>query len=180
MATITEVETKQIHALSFKTISTIATWALAILLIGGPTFLHTVNGVGISPILTNSMTPFAHAGDVFLTVPTKASELKIGEIIAIHNQKTGEFYAHRIIAISTVSNLLQFTTKGDANGAPEATPYLIGANKTVSREFMKIDWVGRPLAYLASTLGREAMISLIVIANLAGLYLLVFRKKEEI
>ena len=75
------------------------------------------------------------------------------------------------------SGRLRIVTKGDANAAPEVTPFMIGPNQPVSRKIMRVKWIGRPLVYLSSVQGRQAALSLMVIANVISLILFLFRKK---
>lgn len=144
-----------------------------------PSVMHSSFGIGISPILTGSMRPYAQPGDVFVTKTTKASNLKVGDIISVHSEATGVFYAHRIVKITTQSGLLRIITKGDANANPEVDPFMVGPNKPVSSNIMRVKWLGRPLVYLTSIQGRQAALSLMVLANLIALFLFLFRKKTQ-
>lgn len=146
-------------------------------MIAGPSILHSKVGIGISPILTGSMEPFANPGDVFITKLTKASDLRVGDIITVNSQATGVFYAHRIAKISTQSGLLRVVTKGDANSAPEIDPYMVGPNSPTSKTILRVKWLGRPLVYLTSVQGRQAGLGLMVFANVIFLFLFLFRKK---
>jgi signal peptidase I len=152
-------------------------WAVSATFIVGPAILHSQAGVGISPILTGSMRPYANPGDVFITKLVKASNLKVGDIISVHSQSSGIFYAHRIVEIREQSGLLRIVTQGDSNGAPEVDPFMVGPNKTVSREITRVKWLGRPLVFLTSIQGRQAGLALMVIANVIGLMLFLFRKR---
>lgn len=67
------------------------TGLLAAFFIVVPSVLHSQLGIGFSPVLTGSMRPYAHPGDLFVTENTKASALKVGDIISIHSQSTGVF-----------------------------------------------------------------------------------------
>ena len=77
-------------------------WLLLMGAVLAPSLLHSQLGIGFSPILTGSMRPAAQPGDVYITAEVKASTLRIGEVIAIHNQVTGVFYSHRIYNDSEV------------------------------------------------------------------------------
>lgn len=125
------------------------------------------------------MRPYAQPGDVFVTKMTKASNLKVGDIISVHSEATGVFYAHRIAKITTQSGLLRIVTKGDANANPEVDPFMVGPNQPVSRNIMRVKWLGRPLVYLTSVQGRQAALSLMVLANVIALFLFLFRKKSK-
>jgi len=154
-------------------------WVLLMGAVLAPSLLHSQFGIGFSPILTGSMRPAAQPGDVYVTSEVKASTLRIGDIIAIHNQRTGVFYSHRIRNIGIENGLIRITTKGDANSLPEADPYIVGANALVSKEVFKIKWIGRPMVYLTSPQGRNTGLRLLVIGNVMGLLFFLFRKEQR-
>ena len=150
---------------------------LAALFIAAPSVAHSQFGIGFSPILTGSMRPYANPGDLFVSKTTKASNLKVGDIILVTSQSTGVFYSHRIVSLTKENGSIRIITKGDANAAPEATPFLVGTNELVPRSIARVKWIGRPLVYISSVQGRQAALALIVIANLIALILFLFRKK---
>ena len=176
MAT-TAVVKKKASATSRKAFLKVLGGLLVALFIAAPSVAHSQFGIGFSPILTGSMRPYAHPGDLFVTKTTQASKLKVGDIILVTSQSTGVFYSHRIVSITQVNGVLRIATKGDANAAPEATPFLVGANEVVPRNIARVKWIGRPLIYLSSVQGRQAALILIVIANLIALVMFLFRKK---
>ena len=150
---------------------------IAALFIAAPSVAHSQFGIGFSPILTGSMRPYANPGDLFVSKTTKASNLKVGDIILVTSQSTGVFYSHRIVSLTKENGSIRIITKGDANAAPEATPFLVGTNELVPRSIARVKWIGRPLVYISSVQGRQAALALIVIANLIALILFLFRKK---
>jgi len=152
-------------------------WLFIIGLAATPALLQSQAGIGFSPILSGSMSPAADAGDLFLTKVVKASTLEVGDIITVHNQVTGTFYAHRIVEIRDANSILRILTKGDANPIIDQDPYLISPNGEVSKEIFLVPWVGAPLIYLTSFEGRQVATILLVIANVLGLFFLLFRKK---
>ena len=152
-------------------------WSFSLLLAVLPSVLHSVAGIGVNPILTGSMRPYAQPGDIFLTKTTKASQLHVGDIIAIHSAKTGVVYAHRIVQIRGYNGLVRIITKGDANGVAEADPYLASPNAEVPRNIARVKWLGRLMIYLNSIQGRQAGLGLLVSANMLVLLTFVFRKK---
>lgn len=152
-------------------------WAFSLLLVALPSVLHSVAGIGISPILTGSMRPYAHPGDIFITKTTKAAQLHVGDIIAIHSATTGVIYAHRIVEITQYSGLIRIITKGDSNQVAERDPYLASPNASVPRNIARVKWIGRLMVYLNSIQGRQAGLGFLVGANVLVLITFVFRKK---
>ena len=153
------------------------TWAFSLLLVALPSVLHSFAGIGISPILTGSMRPYAQPGDIFITKTTKASQLHVGDIIAIHSATTGVMYAHRIAEITGYNGLFRIITKGDANAVAETDPYLASPNADVPRNIARVKWLGRLMVYLNSVQGRQAGFGFLVGANVLVLVTFIFRKK---
>ena len=176
MATAT-VNKKKASKASRKGFLRVLSGLLAALFIAAPSVAHSQFGIGFSPILTGSMRPYAYPGDLFISKTTKASNLKVGDIILVTSQSTGVFYSHRIVSLTKENGSIRIITKGDANAAPEATPFLVGTNELVPRSIARVKWIGRPLVYISSVQGRQAALALIVIANLIALILFLFRKK---
>lgn len=161
----------------FKVLVKVLTWGFVAILVAGPSILHSKAGISISPILTGSMRPFANPGDVFITKQVKAADLKVGDIISVHSQATEVFYAHRIVKITTKAGRLRVITKGDANAAAELDPFMVAPQADVSKEFIRVKWLGRPIIYLTSIQGRQAGLALMVFANVIGLFMFLFRKQ---
>ena len=157
-----------------------ARWVLILALILAPSVAHSQFGIGFSPILTGSMRPAGNPGDVFITKRVQASSLRVGDIIAVHNQNTGVFYAHRIFAIRLENGLLRIITKGDANPSADNDPFLTSPHAPTSKEILRILWVGRPMVYLSSFQGRHLSFTLLVVSNVLGIIYLLLRKKKVI
>ena len=151
------------------------TIVLAILLT--PAVLTGRYGYGFSPILTGSMRPTAAPGDLFITRSVPASTLRVGNIIAVNNQVTGTYYAHRIYEIRTVNGSLRIITKGDANESPDREPLMIAPVQKISQVVKTVPVVGRPLVYMNTVQGRQSAATFLVIANILGLFAFLFRKK---
>ena len=152
---------------------------LILAFVAAPSVLHSKFGYGISPILSGSMRPYAQPGDAFLTVNRLASTLKVGEIATMHAPGTDIPFAHRIVSITHQGDLIVVQTKGDANPVPESAPYLVPAATEIAVVVGVVPYVGRPLVYLSSIQGRQAGLSLIVIANVLTLFLSLFKKKVK-
>ena len=152
-------------------------WAFTLLLIALPSVLHSVAGVGIAPILTGSMRPYAQPGDIFITKTTKVSQLQVGDIIVVHSATTGVIYAHRIAQITAYNGLVRIITKGDSNGVAESDPFLAAPSAEVPRNIARVKWLGRSMIYLNSVQGRQAGLGFLVGANVLFLITFLFKKK---
>ena len=153
---------------------------IAVVAFISPPLLHSFAGIGISPILSGSMRPYAQPGDIFITKNVKASSLKTGDIISVNSPEFGGFYAHRITQIKDTNGTLAITTKGDANSAPEIAAFNTSVNQLVPRNIYRVLWLGRPLVYLTSTSGKSVGYSFLIGANVLALFAFVFRVRKTI
>lgn len=160
-----------------KVVTKYLTVFFAILFIAAPSILNSKAGIGISPILSGSMRPYAQPGDAFITQDVLAKTLKVGDIIAVHSAESGTPYAHRITKITLQSGLLRIVTKGDANPTSEVNPFMISPNKLVSKNIARAKYIGHVLVYLTSMQGRQLASSLLVFSNVLVLFMFLFRKK---
>ncbi|TRZ55147.1 MAG: signal peptidase I [Streptomycetaceae bacterium] len=144
-----------------------------------PVALNSYVGIGFNPILSASMEPYAHRGDLLITKKIATSEIKVGDILVLVSQESGVFYAHRVQKISYQSGLMRIVTKGDANQEADITPFMASTTGKVSKNIQLIPLVGKPMIWLSSFQGRQASLALLVIANVIGLFLFLFREKVE-
>jgi signal peptidase I len=151
--------------------------AIALLVAVAPAILTSQFGYGFSPILTGSMQPSASAGDVYITRLVQASEISVGDVIAVNNQVTGTYYSHRVAEVRNINGTLRITTQGDANEAADREPYMVSPIGTISKVQFLVPAIGRPLVYLNTIQGRQLAASLLVISNLLALFAFLFRKK---
>lgn len=150
------------------------------LVVATPTVLQSYFGFGISPVLSGSMSPFAEAGDAFITVERPVSQLSVGNIVTLQVADSQALYAHRIIEVRKMSDgLTRIVTKGDANPTAEEDPFLASPQSMVPVTIFSIKWIGYVLVYLTSVQGRQAGLALIVIANVLMLFLSLFKKPTK-
>ncbi|KPU45150.1 signal peptidase I W [Oxobacter pfennigii] len=84
--------------------------------IKNPGRIPKVFGFGFLAILSDSMHPAIHAGDMIISRETKASNIKIGDIIT-YNVDNDIYVTHRVADVIDYNNAPLFLTKGDANNA---------------------------------------------------------------
>ena len=150
------------------------------IVVATPTVLQSYFGFGISPVLSGSMSPFAQAGDAFITVERPVSQLSVGDIVTLHLVDSEAFYAHRIIEIREQSGgIKRIVTKGDANPTAEEDPFMASPESMVPVTIFSVKWIGHVLVYLTSVQGRQAGLALIVIANVLMLLLSLFKKPTK-
>ncbi len=142
-----------------------------------PAILTSQFGFGFSPILTGSMQPSANAGDVYITRLVEASEISVGDVIAVNNQVTDTYYSHRVEEVRNINGTLRITTRGDANEAVDREPYMVSPIGTISQVQFRVPVIGRPMIYLNTVQGRQLTASALVLANLLALFAFLFRKR---
>lgn len=151
--------------------------ALALLAALIPAILTSQYGFGFSPILTGSMAPTANPEDLFITRLIPASELQVGDIIAINNQITGTYYSHRIHELRNVNGAIRIITKGDANDSPDREPFMVSPVGKVSKIIKVVPNIGQPMVYMNTVQGRQTAATFLVLSNVLALFLILFRKK---
>ena len=156
---------------------TYLTWLLALVALMAPTVAHVAFGFGVAPVLTGSMRPTMAPGDLFLTKITRADELQVGNVVALHNPSFGSFYAHRIVRIEPYNGVLRISTKGDANPTLDRDPVLVARNANVQRSVGRVKWIGIPLAFISSAAGLRLGATLLIGANALALMVFALRRR---
>jgi len=111
----------------------LAALLVAILLAG--TFIPTMFGLDSLIVASGSMTPAMQVGSVALTREVDARSIAVGDIINFRHPGDGLTTTHRVIDRKVVAGQVVFTTKGDANAAPDPKPVY------VDRDINKVEYV---------------------------------------
>ena len=131
----------------------IAFLAVAVLLVATlPAFagFHTVIVYG------GSMGDALPAGSVAVTKTVDASELAIGDVIAIGGHAGGLPILHRIVGIEEVNGGRLLTNRGDENQANDRLPITVSGKG--DRLVYHIPWIGYVLAFSRSALGLALLV----------------------
>lgn len=123
------------------TLFTLALAAFLAMAIGPRIFgYHTLT------MLTGSMAPVINPGDVVVTQPVPASEIKVGDIITYHIPVEDQrVETHRVTQLAiTPDGSLVVQTKGDANNGIDPWLATISA-PTVDRHVFTIRYVGQAI-----------------------------------
>lgn len=131
-----------------------AMWVLLFTLAAVSIVPKAFGGSGLT-ILTGSMEPTIHPGDVVAIKPVPYKDLKVGNIITFQ-PKSGDpmLITHRIIAKSS-GGVNRITTKGDANGAAD-TP--IKPEQVKGRFMYRVPWVGHVIQPVNKAMGSNGSI----------------------
>jgi signal peptidase len=117
-------------------------------------------------VRSGSMAPTIPTGSIVFYHKEPAAKVKVGDIIVFQKPgDTNEKVTHRVFKISKGATGPYFTTKGDANGAPD--DWQVPAVGTGWVASFHIPTIGYVLAGLESTLGR--LLLLAIPAALLGL-----------
>lgn len=119
-----------------------------------------VVGMRSSVIMSGSMTPGIRPGDVVVSVPTPADDLRPGMVISFTDpDDPGRTLVHRFDAVNADGTV---RTKGDANAEPDSTPVTAGLIDGQSR--IRIPYVGLPAYWLRTgAYGRPVLAAALVV-----------------
>ncbi len=101
--------------------------------------LATVNGYGVLEVISGSMEPTIHIGDL-IVIDTKQESYQAGDIITFYDVD-GSFVTHRIISINEETMI----TKGDNNNTSDEP---ISVDKIVGKYVVKINGFGKFITVL--------------------------------
>jgi signal peptidase len=113
---------------------------------------HTVTVYG------GSMGKALPAGSVAITRPVDATQLAVGDVIAMGGHERGLPILHRIVAIEDVDGGRLVTTRGDANETNDRLPITVSGKG--DRLVYHIPWIGYFLAFSRSALGLALLVGI--------------------
>ncbi|RKR75218.1 signal peptidase I [Frondihabitans australicus] len=95
-------------------------------------------------VMTGSMEPRIHPGDVVVSVPVPPAKIQLGKVILFRDPAhPGELRLHRYYRVGPGGSLV---TKGDANPTADATPVARSAVEGVA--LLRVPWIGLPILWL--------------------------------
>jgi signal peptidase I len=147
-------------------------WAVAGLLVGlaAVAVLPGMLGYHSLTVLSGSMEPTIHVGDVVVEHSISPLDARIGDIVTFRDPGDQHILiTHRVRAIRVAAGTVHFTTKGDANNAVEGWTVPIGG--TIGLVQYHIRRLGFALVWGSSRNGRLALV--VLPSLLLGLYELV-------
>lgn len=134
-----------------------------------PTVARTWMGIGVTTVLTGSMSPAIDPGDLVVTKASTVATVGVGDVVVVDT--AGSTVAHRIVEARPLNGLSRLTTKGDANAQIDTDPVLVSPTHDLPRVIWRIPALGAPLAFLASGDAQRLAVTLLVGANLIALLL---------
>lgn len=103
------------------------------------TFLAPRFGWRVDTVFSGSMEPELKVGGVVVTRPVEPEEIKVGDILTFYSPLGEQLTSHRVIAVEQGSSL-HFSTKGDANEAPD--PFVVPAQNVVGKICFHMPYLG--------------------------------------
>jgi len=128
-------------------------------------------------VLSSSMSPAIHAGDVVIVNSVATDAIEEGDVItyeppADHQLADVNLVTHRVVDVTERGGERHFETKGDAN--EEADRALVPASNVEGRVAFHLPFVGRVVSFAQSGLGIVLLIvvpgALLAISELYELY----------
>ncbi len=110
-------------------------------------------------VLSGSMEPTLHVGDLVLERRTSAPDIHVGDIVTFRSpDDSSKLITHRVRRVNIANGVVHVTTKGDANLTVER--WSIPESGTVGRAVGRVPLIGYLLVWTRSPLGRMLLIVL--------------------
>lgn len=107
--------------------------------------------INLFTIISPSMTPSINVYDVVVSIKTKPSKIKIGDVISFYSDNpnvNGMTITHRVIQVYQDYETFSFRTKGDFNKDMDSE--FVNQDKIVGKVYFKIPQLGRVQFFLGS------------------------------
>lgn len=113
-------------------------------------------------VMSGSMEPWLHPGDVVVGRPTSPARARPGDVISFRDPNdSGRVLTHRVVRVRLDGTNFRFVTKGDANTGTERWQIPLGGKiGTVNFRVPKLGYV---LVWIRGPFGRLAFIGLPVL-----------------
>lgn len=162
---------KQSFSKIWSVVSTVLVGAvvvLAVLLLGG-----RLLGWQVFTVVSGSMEPVYHVGDLLYVRPTEPADLQPGDVITFVMNEQLVVGTHRIVEVEDTGERLYFYTKGDANAAMDAAP--VAQENVLGTPVFSIPLLGYvaafvqqpPGSYVAVAVGA-VLLALVLLPDLPG------------
>ncbi|KZN25947.1 hypothetical protein A4G99_04385 [Haladaptatus sp. R4] len=131
-----------------------------ILLLAVVVFPQLVGASGSYVVLSGSMHPTIHAGDVVVSKHVEPSAIEEGDILVFHRESASnsDRTTHRVVDVVHRDDGLYFRTKGDANENPDVG--LVSADDVIGRVWFHVPYIGHLLLFART---RAGLLSLVVL-----------------
>lgn len=122
-------------------------------------------GWSVTTVMTGSMEPVIHPGDVVVARPVSAAELTVGQVLLVDDpDHAGRLRLHRL-ASATPDGML--VLRGDANQSDDSSPVPVSAVHGVG--FIMVPLVGTPVLWAAEGLRTNLVVLVAGLVLLLGM-----------
>jgi signal peptidase len=98
-------------------------------------------------VISDSMTPALHRGDLLVVSPKSGDDYQVGEIITFGKMGVNETsITHRIVGVSSQNGQWEYLTTGDANNERDLRP--VSAQEVIGRVILVFPYGGKVLNWL--------------------------------
>ena len=125
---------------------------LAVLLLGG-----RLLGWQVFTVVSGSMEPVYHVGDLLYVRPTDPADLQPGDVITFVMNEQLVVGTHRIVEVEDTGERLYFYTKGDANAAMDAAP--VAQENVLGTPVFSIPLLGYVVAFVQQPPGSYVAVA---------------------
>lgn len=146
-----------------------------------PAIVAVYFGLSFQTVISASMAPTIHPGDMLISKVVAVKKVHTGDIILLLDSASGLYRSHRVASITRGDVNTTIVTRGDANGNLDA-PVLVTNNSLTRRVVAVIPKVGFITNALDKTkvkLGILGAFVLLGVVNLVSLFFRRFRSKKK-
>ncbi len=138
----------------------------------------SIGGVFPLIVLTDSMYPYIHSGDLIICRQVDPATLQVGDVVSFFDPSGNgtSIVTHRILEITEEDGELAFITQGDANNSKDRLP--VKAEKISGVYMTRVPKAGNVAMFLQTTAGLIVCVVLPMVL-LIGFDLLRTRKFEK-
>lgn len=127
-------------------------------------------GWTLASVTTGSMRPGTPPGSVVVLAPVSPADLEVGDVVGYRDDELGAVVTHRVVAVLEQPSGRFFTTQGDANPRPDASP--IPARDVVGEVRWRIAGLGSVVEGLGDRSVQVALagvpLGLLVLSEVVG------------
>lgn len=143
-----------------------AFYSLLILLLISPFAMSFWFGIEFAVVSSSSMEPAISAGDLEITKPASAIDIKIGDVILLAESKTSSVYSHRVTKVNHQLTGVLIQTRGDANQFEDTKIAMIPNESKISKSIFIIPKLGYLVTWLVSAPSRFILGFVIAISSI--------------
>jgi signal peptidase I len=144
-----------------------------------PVVLNSLFGTGLSPVLSDSMSPSFFAGDLLITGRAAVEQIAPGDVIVVQDDQSHVIFAHRVLTHEEVEGKFILKTAGDANPIADEKPVIVEAGVVLPKVLHRVPYAGTLLVYFSTTTGRALSVGLLFLAAILLLLKSLISRKHQ-